>query len=501
MADYYKGQIVDVSSICAKANYKFSFLLPGNDDDERCFMSIDGLFNYISKDAHKKAYNYFKAWINNKDKNAKNKLDILIERYYKLDHKITGQDIIYEKVYDKDNNIYAKELISGRIFPISNDYSKCDITVYKDEPKYQKVFLDKERNKVYVIDKPTKIFNILSDDNINLTSSTYNELYQATEEGYKKSICIGKEELNICLRLRIPVDFLVEVVPIINKSSNQRIEYTIFNEVVATELEVNEYLNEFNGVFKNRRRNNYIKEMTRKSSSNYLGNNIIYSSSKIIKEKEKEELLIKEMQELEYMLTKLKTISENDYKIINDEYQSILKQEDDDLTLNPLVLSTIVSLQNKAKLAYLCNGGSSKQINDYLEKQVELYLDNCKNNTDTKTKITISDIDDITEKVLKAKFNYSYKEKNDILRHIALLYFFEVYENRDTVTTKELANSYITNNIKRIITIISVLLDEGIIKDIDSDMFVVDNLEKLIDLIKGIEIKITENELIKKIQL
>ena len=207
------------------------------------------------------------------------------------------------------------------------------------------------------------------------------------------------------------------------------------------------------------------------------------------------------MQELEYMLIKLKTISEDDYKIINDEYQSILKQEDDDLTLNPLVLSTIVSLQNKAKLAYLCNGGSSKQINDYLEKQVELYLDNCKNNPDAKTKITISDIDNITEKVLKAKSNYSYKEKNDILRHLALLYFFEVYENKDTVTTNELANSYITNNIKRIITIISVLLDEGIIKDISSDMFIVDNLDKLIELIKGIEIRISKNELIKKIQL
>ena len=88
------------------------------------------------------------------------------------------------------------------------------------------------------------------------------------------------------------------------------------------------------------------------------------------------------------------------------------------------------------------------------------------NAADAKTKITISDIDNITEKVLKAKSNYSYKEKNDILRHLALLYFFEVYENKDTVTTNELANSYITNNIKRIITIISVLLDEGIIKDI-----------------------------------
>ena len=236
MADYYKGKIVDVSSVCAKAKYKISFLLPGNDDDDRCFMSVEGLFKYDSSDIYKTAYNYFKAWINRKDQSAKNKLDTLCENYYKLDHEIKGQDIIYEKVYDKDNNAYARELISGRIFPISNGYSKCDITIHKAEPKYQKVFLDKERNKVYVIGNPTKIFNILSDDNINLTSGTYNELYQATKEGYKKNICIGKEQLDICLRLRIPVSYSVEVAPKINKNSNQRIEYTIFNELIATEL-------------------------------------------------------------------------------------------------------------------------------------------------------------------------------------------------------------------------------------------------------------------------
>ena len=498
MAKYYKGEIVEVSSACEEEKYVFNFLV-SNKDDDRYFMNEDDRTEYIARDYYKYLYGYFSEWVYSKNQKAKAKLDDLLESYYKNAHKLTRESIIYEKIYDKDNNAYAKEIISGKIFPISNDYSKYNISIYKDHPKYQKVFFDKERNRIYYISRPPKIRSFTNDE-ITLLTNTYNELNRATKEGYKVEFTVG-DGITVCLRLRIPVCFRVEVTPEIKINSNQRIEYTVFNEVIATELEVSEYLNEFNGFFRKGKRNNFIKDMSTKSSSNYLGNNLIYSSYKTVKQKEKEELLTKEMQELEYMLTKLKAVSEVDYNKINNEYQEILEQDEDDLTINPLVMSSIITLQNKARLAYLCNGGSSKQINEYLEKQVELYLNNCKNNPEAKTKITISDIDSITEKVLKSKSNYSYREQNDILRHLALLYFFEVYENKDTITSSDLSNSYINSNIKRIITIISVLLDEGIIKDIDSDMFIVDNLDKLIDLIKGIEIKISKDELIKRIQL
>ncbi len=150
----------------------------------------------------------------------------------------------------------------------------------------------------------------------------------------------------------------------------------------------------------------------------------------------------------------------------------------------------------------MCHGGTSKQVIEFLEKQAGLYIKSCNDTPSDKTKMSISELDNISEKILSNKTSFNFKEQNDILRHIALLYFLELYENRNTVTSEELGESYINNNIKRIITIINALLIEGFISECNHDIYSIDNIGDLLELIKDITLTLpSKDELVKKISL
>ena len=61
------------------------------------------------------------------------------------------------------------------------------------------------------------------------------------------------------------------------------------------------------------------------------------------------------------------------------------------------------------------------------------------------------------------------------------------------------------DNIKRLIVIISILKDSNIIKNMDNNLFDIENISELMNFIKSIELNTLgedkANELIKKIQL
>ena len=103
-------------------------------------------------------------------------------------------------------------------------------------------------------------------------------------------------------------------------------------------------------------------------------------------------------------------------------------------------------------------------------------------------------MDELYKNVIKKKSRNPF-DQTDILRRIATLYFFELYENRDIITSEELTNSYVGENIKRIVTAIYVMLDEGVISINSNFLFDINNLnlDTLLALIKQIEFNSTDS--------
>jgi len=421
---------------------------------------------------------------------------------------VYGTDIIYEKIYDEDGNCYGKELVSGEIFPINLKYSDYDISY---EYSSTTIFLDCQTGMSYELDD--KLFNLavfrLTDacgEKHNITDKEHYLLSIAFQNNDEHKIRINDQY--VILTPAYPKCFLIKMKPKMIFSPNLRVEYMITEEKIANELEVNNYLRKFEmGFGRKKRRREYVKKIKEMCLSNYLGDNINFCKNDIVKDRIKEEVITKEMEELEYILSRLKSVSVSEYNKINGEYNEVLKNDDiNALYINPLAISTIISLQNKANLAYICHGGDSVKIMEFLNNQAYIYLYNFINNVKIETELTIMELDEITERFLSIKNSYSYNEQNNILRNLALLYFFELYENIDVLTADDLINSYVLDIIKRIITVISILQDENIIKSISFAMYDIKNIDELLNLIKKIEfnrdfeIEDKTKSLIKKLQ-
>ncbi len=500
MPCYYKGIIVNSKKVCVSGRFNVIFIVPDNFD--KYYVSVNGEdYVAVAKLEGNRMYENFEKYISEKDQRSKSRLDNYAIKIYDRYNEISGEEIIFEKVYDDDGNAYAQELVSGVIFPISSDFSSYNFNYFKSSAPYNKVYINKEHNRVYVLEKDQLAFSpIYGNLGISFESNSYNNIKKMKEKNDSQSFHLGTG-VDITLHVAIPSSYVISCDPEIKESNNQVINYTIFNEKIATELEVRDYLQIYTGPFKRRRKNAYINSLTEMSIANYLGDDIQFFSSRNKRVIIEEAQFTKEAQELEFLLSRLKNVSEEDYIKINNEYNELLNQVDNVFVVSSITKS-LISLQNKATLAYMCHGGTSKQVIEFLEKQAGLYIKSCNDTPSDKTKMSISELDNISEKILSNKTSFNFKEQNDILRHIALLYFLELYENRNTVTSEELGESYINNNIKRIITIINALLIEGFISECNHDIYSIDNIGDLLELIKDITLTLpSKDELVKKISL
>lgn len=514
MTKYYKGNIISTTSF-NELVYKLNIVITGNKYKK----------GYVLEDSSRKALLYFKKFsaekLNEITKDLLNlttvdgtlekkmEYDNLFKDVFKMNaDNVVGTSIIYEKIYDEEGNSYGKELITGDIFPINSKYSDYNIIYESDSTK---VFLDTETGMSYVLDN--KLYNLaewhVTDAHgvtYKITDTEHFNLNTAIYAEDEHSVFINNHY--IILRPVYPKCFLIKITPRMIFPSNQRIEYTIAGETIATELEINNYVDKLESGFgKRKRKKIFVNDIRKKSLSNYLGDNIVFVKNGILKERIKEENITKEMEELEFILLKLKSVSEEEYNKINSEYNDVLNHDKtDELSLNPLTIKTIITLQNKANLAYICHGGNSKKILEYLDEQIIIYLNNYLSNNKETTELSINDLDKITENFLSSKNSYSYKEQNEILRNLALLYFFELYENKDIINSNDLVNSYIMDNIKRILIVISILEEEGIIINLSSIVYDSNNIDELLELIKRIEFNSSDNikdkcqQLIKKMQ-
>ena len=516
MTQYFKGNIINVNKL---PDYNYSLNIIGT--NPHCKARYDLLDNTshkallyyrkYSSNELKKLADLFKRIITfNEEKGEKEELDkTMIDLFYQSTDNVLGISVIYERIYDENGNMYGKELITGVVFPINMQYSSFDVSY--SLKKMENVYYDINNSKGYYlkeanIKKLNDYCYYLIDFNGNKYGISYDQYKKLKFMDHYDSeyVCFDDKchEMVFC---DTPLSFNVCLSPNMTFLSNQRVEYVIGSSMIANELEVQEYISRFNNGFGKKKRKRDFKDIINNMFlSNYLGEINFVSNNDIIKERVSESTITKEMQELEFLLLKLKSVSIDDYNLLNKEYLEILNQDDSLLHLNTLSINSIILLQNRAELAFLCHGGQSRRILKYLEDQVNIYLDNYNEGIIEKTRITLDDLDKLSNYFLNSKNSYTIKEQNEILRCLSLLYLFEIYENKDILNTLDLKNSYVADNIKRILVVIGVLHDVGIIKEIPNSLYDISDLDEFLDFIKKIEfndiLETKGNELIKKIQ-
>lgn len=513
MTKYYKGTVVNVKEIPIFSNTLTFIKTDKHNKPEYHFIGSSledahSIFNKYSSNDLEKMIKLIKKMLIFKANDEEKKFLLNEMRCFKeaIPMYSEGKELIYEIMYDKNGKEYAKEIVSGCVFPIKTKYDTC--TMYFRENRSKKICYDMDDDTGYFcsgeeLTSTCTLFGINHKD-VRTTRASYEKIISGLSKVNPTLINIdGKCHYMI----NSSEEFMFNVVfqPKMNFSNDQKIENVISTKKLASELDINNYLNVYEtGWGKLLRRKNHINTMNKLSQSNYLGEIQFVNNSHIEKKRVNESNITKEMQELEFLLLKLKGISKEEYDKLNSEYLELLGQEDDELHLSSLSIGAIISLQSRVILAYMCNGGDSVKILSYLKEQVNKYIENINDCYKEKTEITIKDLDKICEHFLKSKNSYTIKEQNEILRCISLLYFFEMYENKDSLTSDDLKNSYIKDNIKRILIAIDVLYTEGVIKSVPNSLYDIDNLEELLNFIQRVEFeeKIQDNGevLIKKIQ-
>ena len=98
---------------------------------------------------------------------------------------------------------------------------------------------------------------------------------------------------------------------------------------------------------------------------------------------------------------------------------------------------------------------------------------------------------DLNDLFIKQKGEYSLVNQRLFQRNISILYFFELYEQKDILDIEELNNTYIVDNLKTIIIVINTFQEENILTyDYYLDLNNI-SLENVINLIRSI--KFTKN--------
>lgn len=420
-------------------------------------------------------------------------------------NKLSGTTILYEKAYDIDGNAYGREILTRRYFPLIPNYADYDVFYQKRQD--ETIYFDESEAQAYSIGIDFRgtcyLQNIIdSDDRKYIKRSDYKYLINDIKDHY--SLFVDDVSRTITVSKETVKQYDIRLVPKLKIPQDQKIEYAITNEQLATEYDLNEYQNvknKINGRFRQRK---LIKEIEMYSSLNHLGLEYYqFYNSKPTKKLIIEGSLLNEIQELEFLLSQLREISIDDYNKFNSEKEELI-DGNNKVELNE---SAIQDLQSKVKAAIICHGSNSTKMIEYLNNEINKCFENYKSNTERQKTISIYDLDNVSEQLLMNKDKYSIKEQNDLLRNIAILYFFNIFDNKDRLTEDDLDNSYVINNIRRIITVISVLKSEGIIENVTSNLFEITNLSELLELIRNITFTSQEklsnkdtNELVKRIQ-
>ena len=365
-------------------------------------------------------------------RNAEGTLTINNPDIFTLFYQIssTSKELIFEIVEDINGNFYGKELITNCLFPIvSTNNFNCML-------------------------KWTLKNNLVSIEDYKITLTNPN-LKEATR--YLLDIPEHQDSLKL-----------------------------------ANQDEVTDYLNQFKKGFRHEQKLiKFQEQMQRLANQNIYSQEITLKEPKIMRKlKPSQETII--MENIEFLLLKLKKENSTSYELLNQEYQNILNSANT-LTTTPLVLQTLISLEAKIESCFFNQKRNIISLLYYLNKLVLEYLNQ------KETKLTFQDIFKLNDLFIKQKEEYSLVNQRLFQRNISILYFFELYEQKDNLDIEELNNTYIVDNLKTIIIVINTFQEENILTyDYYLDLNNI-SLENVINLIKSIKFTKNSTDKIKKL--
>lgn len=263
---------------------------------------------------------------------------------------------------------------------------------------------------------------------------------------------------------------------------------------IADNNEVKEYLEQFKTGFRKRSKEEKFRTQIQSLyNKNVLSKEIEFEEeiTPTFKSKNRENEV---MENIEYLLSVLRDSNPELYNKYNTEYQKLLNSNES-LTLSPISLSSLITLESSIELSMNLNKRNASNIIEYLDNLISKYLSNFLTGNDKTTDITLQELDNINETFLKSQVNYNIQTQRLILRKLSFAFLLEVKENIDSITEEYLANSYFSQNIKSIFTVIKSLMFENVISvNIPID-FVNDlTISNILNIIRNIQFNKFDNE-------
>ena len=365
------------------------------------------------------------------------KLNLMIKKY-----NVYNDYFIFEIIEDQNNNKFAKEIFTNKIFPL---IKKEDINV-----------------KYIINDIHTKMYSYSFKDN---------------------------ERQKYIYELNVSYSYDKDDVLKLNNFF-----YLPFCDV-ATPYQVSDYLNntcKFKPIFGKEKDNKKLKDLiTNLSNNNTFKEEIIEKKEEII-EREKQDEITTYMEKIEFLLLKLDKVNHKIKEEKQQKYNNLLNSYNKDLTTSPLNKETLKMLEAEIEFAIKYNQKCEDDILNTLDNIINEY------NTNNTTDRTISDIDELVKLFLQMKSNYSPIIQRNSIEKFALIYIYEIYENRNTITIEDLSDSYINDILTSVLICLNNMInnneiENNIIIKLEGDI----TLSYIINCIK--EIKFIKNkELIKE---
>lgn len=375
-------------------------------------------------------------------------IKILDKEYKDLSCKWWAEEaygsIIYERVVDEDGNIYGKEVLTGSLFPLDEEADK--LSGYKE----------------YEIQK----------------SSNY----------YYGS------------------DFVLIIRQRYKHQNFARITTITTSNRVASPNEVDNYRTQYDTGFRHEKKKAaLLRRITEFSKTNTLLDEVevfsIKPKKKEKKEREEQASITKSMENVEFLIQRLKKVNSEKAEEFNKKYEKALSEEDI-LSKSNISIGKLIKLEAELEFELMFTKGENTSLTDKLDELKREYLTHFVTDSEEKTKITLDELDKLMELFLKTKDDYSVLEQRRILKNFASVYALEVKENESEVTTERLEDSYFDDLKKSIMLFINALIENGFVK---SNMIVElskeGTTEEILELIRSLEFNKLSKEQIKELKL
>ena len=483
MTKYYKGELFNIQNV--GTNHCTIFIC-----NDKIVYYKDDFKNILKTISSDKVARLIKSI--NRDSNLVNKDSLIAnldDMFYNVNYFLTNscyREIIYELIEDEKGNLYGKELISGSIFPI----------VTKVVKKYTNLELEPWKFLCYQYNSNICLYETtINSDNFIRTDKYNDRIYHTVGVQHYDGLYSVYTELDSYVGdYQKVIGYKLEIAFTHRFSHDNLLRGEVFlqEDGYANIHDIEEYRKRYHDkkTFFGKVKNDFVQEMKEKEKLNVFKEIIVPKNEEKIIKHETVDGLVKLMEEIELLLLKLKNYNPDLYAKYIDKYNKMLEDDSKNLKTVPITKGSLEGLKAEIMMSFYFNHDNGMDIFEYLDNLKKKYLLNILDGEEEKTKVTISDLDKMTELFLKMQNEYSIVNKRKIMRNIALLYLFELYENKDNLDNLNLENSYLNDNLVSVLICLNTLkeldlIESDVLINLNSDI----QLEDVIYIVKNITFK------------